>query len=225
VTAMATEAAAPSDGLVLEGSNGRRWRILPAQDLSGFAEAPAPSDENGGRGLPPLVRLLLAHRGVRDTEGARRYLGTPRGLTDARLMPDLDVAVERVARACRAGEAVAIFGDFDVDGVTATTVLVEGLRCLGARPIPYIPDRFSEGYGPNVRAVRQLADRGATLLITADCGTSAVAEVDEANGLGMDVVVIDHHVQPEVLPKALALVNPKLAGSEYGSEPAAVGVA
>jgi single-stranded-DNA-specific exonuclease len=202
---------------VSQGSNGRVWRLLPDPDLDGFADA--------GDGLPPLIQRLLARRSVRTTEEARRYLGSPGELTDARLMPNLDVAVDRLARACRDGETVAVFGDFDVDGVTSTTLLTEGLRELGAMPIPYIPDRFTEGYGPNVDAVRQLADRGATVLVTADCGSSSVTEVAEANSLGMEVIVIDHHTVPEELPAALALVNPKLTDSEYGSEPAAVGVA
>lgn len=205
------------DDRISQGSNGRVWRLLPDPDLSGFADA--------GPGLPPLMRRLLARRSVQTTEEARRYLGSPGELTDARLMPNLDVAVERLATACRDGETVAVFGDFDVDGVTSTTILTEGLRELGATPVPYIPDRFSEGYGPNVGAVRQLADRGATVLVTADCGTSSVVEVAEANSLGMEVIVIDHHTVPEELPAALALVNPKLTDSEYGSEPAAVGVA
>jgi single-stranded-DNA-specific exonuclease len=139
-------------------------------------------------------------------------------------MPNLDVAVERLANACRAGETVAVFGDYDVDGVTSATILVEGLRGLGARPIPYLPHRFTEGYGPNAAAVRWLHGEGATLLVTADCGTSAIEEVAVANELGMEVIVLDHHAEPSVLPDALAIVNPKLAGSDYGSEPAACGV-
>lgn len=202
---------------LLRGSGGRRWRLLGTPALDGYADA--------GPGLPPLVRVLLAHRGILTTEAARKYLGSPGDLTDARLMPNLDTAVTRLARACETGETVAVLGDYDVDGVTATAVLIEGLTALGAKPMPYIPDRFTEGYGPNVRAVRQLADRGATLLITADTGTSAVTEVAEANGLGMDVVVIDHHTIPDVLPEALAIVNPRLNDLSYGSEPAAVGVA
>ena len=201
---------------LLTGSGGRRWRVLGTPNLDGFADA--------GEGLPPLMRVLLAHRSVHTTIAARAYLGRAGELTDAALMPNLDVAVERLARACRAGECVAVFGDYDVDGVTSTTILVEGLRDLGARPIPYLPHRFSEGYGPNVDAVRALAAQGATVLVTADCGTSAVAEVAEANALGMDVLILDHHTVPEVLPAALAIVNPKLVDSRYGSEPAAVGV-
>jgi len=202
---------------ILRGSGGRRWRLLNAPDLEGFADA--------GPGLPELMRVLLAQRGVHTTVEARRYLGRPGELTDARLMPNLERAVDRLVRACEAGETVAVYGDYDVDGVTATALLVEGLACLGAKPIPYIPDRFTEGYGPNVRAVRQLADRGASLLVTADTGTSAVTEVAEANTLGMDVVVIDHHTIPDELPAALAIVNPRLQDLAYGSEPAAVGVA
>ncbi|MDA0815069.1 MAG: single-stranded-DNA-specific exonuclease RecJ [Chloroflexi bacterium] len=210
---------APSDvsTTILVGSANRRWRLLPVPDLSGFDDA--------GPGLPDFLRPLLAHRGVHTTDEARRFLGSPGELTDPHLMPNLDIAVERLARACERGETVAVYGDYDVDGVTATALLVEGLRCLGAQPMPYIPDRFTEGYGPNVRAVRQLADRGATLLVTADTGTSAVTEVAEANGLGMDVVVIDHHTIPDTLPDALAIVNPRLNDVAYGSEPAAVGVA
>lgn len=206
-----------TDARILHGSGGRRWRVLAPPDLSGFDDA--------GPGLPPLVRILLAQRGVHTTVEARKHLGRPGELTDPRLMPNLEAAVDRLARACERGETVAVYGDYDVDGVTATALLVEGLTCLGASPIPYIPDRFSEGYGPNVRAVRQLADRGATLLVTADTGTSAVTEIAEANGLGMDVVIIDHHTIPETLPDALAIVNPRLNNVSYGSEPAAVGVA
>ena len=163
---------------------------------------------------------------MRSLAEAERHLGDePRSFTDPALMPDLDVAVERLDRACAAGETVAILGDYDVDGLTATAILTEALRGLGARALPYVPDRFSEGYGPNPQAVRSLRAAGAGVLVTADCGTSALREVELANELGMDVIVIDHHAPPETLPDALALVNPKLGGSRYGSEPAACGVA
>src|SRR5690606_8454807 len=205
--------------VLLAGSNGRRWRILPEPDLDGFADA--------GEGLPHLVRVLLAHRAVRDTAEARRYLGRPGELTDASRMPDLGIAVDRLAKACEDHETVGIIGDYDVDGVTSTTVLVEGLRALGAHPLPHLPNRFTEGYGPNVETVRSLADRGATVLVTADCGTSSVDEVAEANSLGMNVLVLDHHTIPARLPDAMAIVNPKRSDEHwaYGSEPAAVGVA
>ena len=162
---------------------------------------------------------------MRNVAEASHHLGEPGALTDAALMPNLDVAVDRLERACAEGETVAILGDFDVDGLTATTILTEALGDLGASPVPYIPDRFSEGYGPNPGAVRALRARGATVFVTADCGTSAVNEVELANELGMDAIIIDHHTVPDVLPDALALVNPKLTDSQYGSEPAACGVA
>ncbi len=202
-------------GRVLDGSGGRRWRVAAAPDLDAFT----------GANWPPLISLLLARRGVRNAVEAEHHLGEPGELTDPALMPNLDVAVERLERACAEGETVAVFGDFDVDGITATTILTEALNDLGAHALPYIPDRFNEGYGPNPGAVRALHAQGASVFVTADCGTSAVAEVDLANELGMDVIVIDHHTVPDALPDALALVNPKLADSQYGSEPAACGVA
>ncbi len=200
---------------ILEGSGGRRWVVSATPDLGAFEGAP----------WPALVSALLSHRGVHSLAEAHDYLGAPGELTDPALMPNLDVAVTRLAEACLARERVAILGDFDVDGVTSTTILTEGLSNLGAVPLPYIPDRFLEGYGPNVAAIKQLHARGATVLVTADCGTSSVVEVAAANELGMDVIVIDHHTVPDELPDALALVNPKLTSSDYGSEPAAVGVA
>ena len=202
-------------GRVLDGSGGRRWRLAATPNLDAFQ----------GASWPPLVSLLLARRGIRNVAEAAHHLGDPGELTDPALMPDLDVAVDRLERACAEGETVAVFGDFDVDGLTSTTILTEALTDLGAHPLPYVPDRFTEGYGPNPGAVRALHAQGASVFVTADCGTSAVAEVELANELGMDVIIIDHHTVPEALPDALALVNPKLAGSQYGSEPAACGVA
>ena len=202
-------------GHVLNGSGGRRWRIAATPTLDAFT----------GADWPPLISLLLARRGVTNIAEASHHLGEPGELTDPALMPNLDIAVERLERACAEGETVAVFGDFDVDGITATTILTEALNDLGAQALPYIPDRFSEGYGPNPGAVRWLHAQGASVLVTADCGTSAVAEVELANELGMDVIVIDHHTVPDALPDALALVNPKVTDSQYGSEPAACGVA
>lgn len=134
---------------ILDGSAGRRWRVRETPNLGAFEGAP----------WPALVSVLLRHRGVHGLGEAHEYLGAPGELTNPALMPNLDVAVERLARACLAGERVAILGDFDVDGVTSTTILTEGLSDLGAVPLPYIPDRFKEGYGPNVEAVRYLKDR------------------------------------------------------------------
>lgn len=212
---------------ILNGSNGRSWGLRMSPDLSAFT----------GAEWPEIVSLLLALRGSKSLEDAHNHFANPGQLTDPSLMPNLKIAVDRLADACQSGETVAVFGDFDVDGLTSTALLVEGLRDLGALPLPYIPHRFTEGYGPNEDAIRDLRSQGATLLVTVDCGTSATSEISVANDCGMDVIVVDHHNVPpagpideatktlEGLPDALAIVNPKLYGSRYGSEPAAVGVA
>jgi single-stranded-DNA-specific exonuclease len=129
-------------------------------------------------------------------------------------MPDPNVltamaeAAVRIADAIERGETIAIFGDYDVDGATSAAVLARFLRRAGIEPLIHIPDRLFEGYGPNVEAVRALAARGATLLVTVDCGTTSVEPLTQARALGVDVVVIDHHQADEVLPPAVAIVNP-----------------
>ena len=117
-------------------------------------------------------------------------------------------AAARIADAIMRGETVAIFGDYDVDGATSAALLARFLRHAGIEPLIHIPDRLFEGYGPNVEAVRALAARGATLLVTVDCGTTSIEPLAEARALGVDVVVIDHHQADEVLPPAVAIVNP-----------------
>ncbi len=208
-----TEAAA--ERRLVRGSGGRMWRLPGVMDLTPFEEAE----------WPRLLSRLLIGRGVRTIQEGYMLFNAPTELTRPPHLPQLDVAVERLAHACRSKERVAIFGDFDVDGVTSTAILVEAFSALGAQPLPYLPHRTREGYGPNVTAIRQLADRGATVLITADCGTSAVDEIAEANALNMDVIVLDHHTIPPELPNALAIVNPKLDDTTDGAEPAACGIA
>ncbi len=128
-------------------------------------------------------------------------------------LPDIENAIARLAQAARSGETLAVFGDFDVDGITSVALLTEALRSLGAQVIPYIPDRFDEGYGLNAPAISRLHAQGATLLVAVDCGTSSVEDVAHARSLGMDVVIVDHHLPAERLPDAHALVNPKVSGS------------
>src|SRR4030067_264289 len=143
----------------------RRWRIRPAIPAEGLA----------GSAFPPLIRRLLAPRGVSNEQEAARFLFLePWPEADPLLLPGLEPAVERLAQAVEQRETVAVFGDFDVDGITAAALLTEALRELGATALPYIPDRFREGYGLNVSALRERAARGAGLLVTADCGTSPV---------------------------------------------------
>jgi single-stranded-DNA-specific exonuclease len=195
----------------------RRWRLRSSAPAEGLARSP----------FPPLIRRLLAQRGVTNEDEAARFLFLePWPKADPLLLPGVQPAAERLAQAVARGETVAVFGDFDVDGITAAALVTEALRELGATALPYIPDRFREGYGLNVSAIADLAGRGAGLLVAADCGTSSIAEVAEANRLGMDVVVLDHHAIPPELPASLALVNPKLGdGCGPHADLASVGVA
>jgi single-stranded-DNA-specific exonuclease len=168
-------------------------------------------------GLPELVARVLEVRGIGTKRDAEAFLGgreEPR--VDPFLIPGFEMAVRRLRRAVQDCEAVAVYGDFDVDGITATATLTETLNDLGAHARPYIPHREREGYGLNRIAIDVLARDGIRVLVTCDCGTSSVSEVQRARDLGLDVIVVDHHLPPAVLPEATALLNPKLRGSEYG---------
>jgi single-stranded-DNA-specific exonuclease len=160
-------------------------------------------------GLPELLARIIAGRGIEPDE-VEAYLDP----TIKRLMPDphavtaMEAAGKRIADAIVRGEAVAIFGDYDVDGATATALLASFLRLGGIEPLIHIPDRIFEGYGPNAQAIRSLAERGAKLLVTVDCGTTSHEPLAEAGRLGLDVIVIDHHQADERLPPAVAVVNP-----------------
>ncbi|MCK1477624.1 single-stranded-DNA-specific exonuclease RecJ [Bradyrhizobium sp. 197] len=159
--------------------------------------------------LPELLARVLAGRGV-DTDAVADFLDP----TIRKLMPDpftvteMEAAAKRIADAAANGEKIAIFGDYDVDGATSAALLSWHLRHCGLDPLIHIPDRIFEGYGPNVEAVRGLAAKGATLLVTVDCGTTSIEPLAEAKRLGMSVVVIDHHQAGDVLPEVDALVNP-----------------
>ena len=186
---------------------GRRWVIPEADDLDGIAGAP----------YPAFVTKLLRRRGVLDAQAARTYLfDDPLPRPDARDLPDVGAALDRIERAVSDGATIAVFGDFDVDGVSATAILTEALRSVGARVEPYIPDRFREGYGLNREALAWLRrERDATLIITADMGITAVPEVEFAGELGQDVVIVDHHSVPAETPDAWATINPKRPDSAY----------
>ncbi len=177
-------------------------------------------------GLPDLVARLVSQRGV-SLEQAEAFL-TPRlrdSMPDPDCLKDMDVAVERLLRAIRRGEKVAVFGDYDVDGATSAALLQRFFRSLGQDLRVYIPDRIKEGYGPNPLAMRLLADEGVKVLVTVDCGTTAHEALAEAAARGLDVLVVDHHVAEAALPPALAVVNPNRLddGSGVGAL-AAVGV-
>ena len=156
-----------------------------------------------------LLARILAGRNV-EVEDVEAFLDP----TVKRLMPDPDTltdmpkAAARIADAVTNNEKIAIFGDYDVDGATSAAVLAKFLRYAGLEPLIHIPDRIFEGYGPNTEAVQALAEKGARLLVTVDCGTTSIAPLVEAKKLGLDVVILDHHQVDEVLPPADALVNP-----------------
>jgi single-stranded-DNA-specific exonuclease len=164
--------------------------------------------------LEPLAALLLASRGMTDSEAIENFLFADSHFRDPFEIEDMDRAVERIGAAVDSGEKIMIFGDYDADGVTSTTLLYLYLREQGADVGYYIPDRMSEGYGISCEAVREFSENGTKLIITVDNGISAVEETRLANELGMDVVITDHHKVGEAIPDAVAVVNPHRADSE-----------
>lgn len=166
-------------------------------------------------GISPLLGRLLWGRGITDPEAIKPFLSAHYAdLHDAFLLKGMERAVARVRQAIERGERVAVYGDFDTDGVTGVTLLKQALSAVGLDVLPYIPHRISEGYGLNTAAVERLA-RDVKLLITVDCGISNVDEIARAQALGLDVIVLDHHTPPAVLPPAYSLVNPKLEDCPY----------
>lgn len=167
-------------------------------------------------GLSPAVAQILINRGIRDREQGDLFL-SPRldHLPPPREMKDMDVAVERIVRALERKEKLAIHGDYDVDGVTATSLLLLFFQELGVQAEFYIPDRAREGYGLRSETVARFRERGITLVITVDCGISDREAIELARSVGVDVIVTDHHEPPEQLPPACALLNPKRAGDPF----------
>jgi len=199
---------------------GRRWRQRLADDRVGLALAQRLS-------VPEILGRVLAGRGV-DADTAERFL-SPRlreQLPDPSGFKDMDVAVARLVRAVKDSELIAIFGDYDVDGATSAALLRRFLESAGARVMVYVPDRLSEGYGPNAPALLKLQSEGVTLAVTVDCGITAHAPLATAAAAGLDVVVVDHHVGEPELPRAVAVVNPnRLDEQNPHGMLAAVGVA
>ena len=186
----------------------KRWNIgvTPEQDVRTLREA----------GYPYLLSLVLASRGIRAPEDAAVILDQERSLTiSPMLMKDMDKAVERIQRAINDGETIAVFGDYDVDGITSTVLVMDYLKNCGVKCLRYIPRRIEDGYGLSREAIESLHDQGATLMITVDCGITGNEEVDFANSLGMDVVITDHHECKEQLPDAVAVVDPHRSDCPY----------
>jgi single-stranded-DNA-specific exonuclease len=176
--------------------------------------------------LHEIVVQILYNRNVRQPDQVHRFVTPGAPLHDPFRLKGMDAAVARIVRAIRDGERIAVYGDFDADGVTSTALLTQTLQALGATAAPYIPDRVDEGYGLNTDALEKLAQRGADLIVTVDCGIRSGDEVAHGNRLGLDIIVTDHHSVGPELPPALAVINPKQPGCDYPfKELAGVGVA
>jgi single-stranded-DNA-specific exonuclease len=209
----------------LQFNSGDRYFLSVGQSLTGRIWRDRLDDRGSARalaiaqrhGLDELLARVLAGRNV-EVDQVESFLDP----TIKRLMPDphtltaMAAASARIADAIVRGESIAIFGDYDVDGATASALLCRYFRHCGLDPIVHIPDRIFEGYGPNVDAIRSFAERGAKLLITVDCGVTSLEPLAEAKSLGLDVVVIDHHQADEKLPDAVAVVDPNRADDLSG---------
>jgi single-stranded-DNA-specific exonuclease len=167
-------------------------------------------------GISPIIARLLSNRGIDSVDSGHVFLN-PRleFLHDPFLFRDMEKAVDRIIKALKSKELIMIFGDYDVDGITATSLLYLILTRLGANVSYYIPNRMSEGYGLSVSGIKEAAERGVSLIITVDCGITAVEEVSLAGTLGVDMVITDHHEVQEQIPQAQAIINPKNAADDY----------
>ncbi len=166
-------------------------------------------------GYAPLTAMVLAARGFRDAQSAKAHLGCDGAMADPYLMKDMDKAAARVGLAMTRGEKIAVFGDYDVDGITSTCLLTDFLRRHGADVVSYIPGRLEEGYGLNPIAIHQLHGEGVQLIITVDCGITAVKEAQLCKELGIDLVITDHHECKDTLPEAAAVVDPHRPDCSY----------
>jgi single-stranded-DNA-specific exonuclease len=195
----------------------KRWQVAPPAPPSHIARF---------RRLNPITVQVLYNRGVTDPADADVFLNGGGYQTNPFDLKDMPAAVTRLRQALRAGEPIVVYGDFDVDGVTATVLLVQTLRALGGSVMPYIPHRVKEGYGLRKAALTQIAQQGTRVVITVDCGVRSLDEVAHANQLGLDMVITDHHSVGYGLPRAVAVVDPKRSdNNESFDELAGVGVA
>ncbi len=185
----------------------KNWQIHPAV---------TPEAEQALNAYPPVLRQLLFNRDIYTPEAATRYLQAldPPGTEPENLLT-MPVAVERIQAAVKNLETIAIYGDYDADGVTATALLVSALGRAGAHVTGYIPNRFDEGYGLNIEALTNLKAQGVNLVITVDCGIRSIEEVAYARQIGLDLIISDHHHPAGEIPPALAIINPKQPGDTY----------
>ncbi|MCI0453425.1 MAG: single-stranded-DNA-specific exonuclease RecJ [Candidatus Dadabacteria bacterium] len=176
--------------------------------------------------ISPVTAQVLINRGINDEAQAELFLkSTLFDLPSPYLMRGMDKAVERIKKAIQDKEKIAIYGDYDVDGVTATSLFYTFLKSLATSVTYYNPDRIKEGYGVNLQAVKRLRSEGVSLIVSADCGITASEEVKDAKKLGVDFIITDHHEPPETIPEAVSVLNPHQSGCAYpGKEIAGVGV-
>lgn len=163
-----------------------------------------------------LLAKILVNRNIVDDEQIKIFLNPTRNdFYDPFLMPDMEIAVNRIIKAIENKEKVIIYGDYDVDGITSTTVLKKFLAERGLDAGYYIPNRLEEGYGLNKEAIEEIINQKYTLMITVDCGISGIEEIELCNNLGIDTIITDHHEQLEELPKALAVIDAKRKDNTY----------
>src|SRR6516225_9042960 len=180
------------------------WRLLPHDPTAMERLARALN-------LSPIVAQLLLNRNLSDPASAQRFLAAPlAGLYEPELLPGVVEASERLMEAVRQKKRICIYGDYDVDGVTGTAILLTALRLIGAAVEFHVPHRLEEGYGLNVQALRRLAQAGVSVVVTVDCGIGSLAEAEEARNLGLELIVTDHHEPKETLPWADVIVHPRL---------------
>jgi single-stranded-DNA-specific exonuclease len=196
-----------------------RWNLLP--------RLPDLPERASGSGYPPLLIQLLYNRGIKRPEDFPSFLASDESLlADPLLLPDMNRAIVRVNRALLRGETIAVYGDFDADGITATAALVQGMTLLGGKTVPYIPHRQTEGHGLTSAVLKRLHEQGISLVITVDCGVTDVAETEKAMKTGLDIIITDHHSPLDEIPQAVAVIDPKLEDSVYPfPQLAGVGVA
>lgn len=187
----------------------KQWHLLPHNSLEVNRLASTLR-------VSPLVAQLLLNRNLPSPEAASRFLESPlNGLHPPESLPGVARAAERILDAVREGRRICVYGDYDVDGVTGSAILIQGLRLLGAEVDLYVPHRLEEGYGLNQEALRQIAKGGASLVVTVDCGIASIEEAREARRLGLELIITDHHEPKGEFPDAAVVVHPRVPGTDY----------
>lgn len=188
----------------------KKWAVAEPVDLSRYP---------GLSPFHPILRQLLKNRGITDGQRAEQYIRADLGMESVEFDPfrmkDMEIAVKRIEKALAYRQKIVVYGDYDADGVTSSSLLMQALQALGANVEVYIPDRFEEGYGLNQNALTSIRENGADLVITVDCGIRSLEHALHAKKIGLDLIITDHHEPGEEIPEALAVINPKQPGDEY----------